>query len=429
MDSPNILTNFVDFTQAVIYNESVYIVQNYQYPRCLFLNTNYFKRIWAEIDLDAIAHNVKVLRSILPDGVKMMAVVKADAYGHGVEAVAKTLTTAGVDLLAVSSISEAIQLRRFESELPILILGYTPPECASQLMEYKLTQTVYSLPYAKELADAAASAGGVIQGHLKVDVGMGRLGIREDSTASLSQAVSVCRMEGLHMDGIFTHLPSADFDGDEDGSITKQQIEIFQGFIQQLKQEGFSFTTCHCCNSAASLSFPDGYMDLVREGIALYGLAPDAKLQGKVDLKPAMELKTVVSMVKTLHAGDTISYGRTEVLTEDRTVATVCIGYADGYPRSLSGKGYMLIGGKKAPILGRVCMDQLMLDVTHIDGVEMGTVATVFGHDGDALLPVQEVAALCGTIHYELVCVLGKRVPRVYYQNGQTVGVTDYIAE
>ncbi len=393
------------------------------------LHTNFFKRIWAEINLDAIAHNVKVLRSLLPKGVQMMAVVKADAYGHGVEAVTHTLTQAGVDLLAVSSISEAIQLRRIETKLPILILGYTPPECALQLANHRLIQTIYSLPYAKKLAAAAKDGNCIVSGHLKLDVGMGRLGFRVEEEQSFLDVCKTYRNPYLAIDGIFTHLPSADFDGDQDGQITERQIVTFKNYIARLNQEGITFTHCHCCNSAASLAHPEGYMNLVREGIALYGLSPAPCLKDKVDLVPAMELKTVVSMVKTLHSGDTLSYGRTVVLDKDRRVATVCIGYADGYPRELSNKGYMLIKGKKAPILGRVCMDQLMLDVTDIDGVEMGTVATVFGHDHHACLTVEEVASLCNTIHYELVCVLGKRVPRVYRKEGKTVGITDYISE
>ncbi len=391
------------------------------------MNLNYFKRIWAEIDLDAIAHNVSALRQLLPKDVAMMAVVKADAYGHGVEAVTRTLVEAGVDFLAVSSISEAIQLRRFEVSLPVLILGYTPPECAVQLAQHKLTQTVYSLPYAQALSKQATASGCQIQGHLKLDVGMGRLGFRADSPQSMEDAVAACRMPGLSVSGVFTHLPSADADGDPDGTITNSQIRLFQQQVAWLEQQGVSLIHRHCCNSAASLAYKSGYMDMVREGIALYGLAPSNQVAGVVDLRPAMQLKTVVSMVKTMQAGDSLSYGRTAILPEQRRIATVCIGYADGYPRQLSGKGYMLVNGKKAPIVGRVCMDQLMLDVTGIDHVEMGTEVTVFGTSNQAILPVDEVAALCNTIHYELVCVLGKRVPRVYRKNGNTIGVTDYI--
>ena len=389
------------------------------------MKTDFVKRIWAEVDLDALTHNLHALGQNLPDGVKMMAVVKANAYGHGVEMAVPTLVAAGVDYLAVSSISEAIQLRRIEADLPILILGYTPPECADALIEHRLTQAVYSLPYAEVLAKAAKEAGGNILSHIKLDVGMGRIGFRADDQNDMNNAVTACGLAGLQIDGIFTHLPSADFDGDPDGTITTEQIQQFIKRVKELEEKGIHFAIRHCCNSAGSIAHPAGHLDLAREGIALYGLYPSADLQDNVDLHPVMTVKTVVSMVKTLQAGDSLSYGRTEILKETRTVATVCIGYADGYPRTLSGKGYMLINGKKAPILGRVCMDQLMLDVTHIPNVTMGTEVTVFGKG----LPAGEIASLCGTIHYELVCAVGKRVPRVYLQNGAVVSVADYLCE
>lgn len=394
-----------------------------------FLNVNYFKRIWAEVDLDAIAQNVANLKAHITKGTKMMAVVKADAYGHGVEHVSRILEENGVDCFAVSSLSEAVQLRRLGRTLPILILGYTPPECAPDLAEHNLTQTVYSPEYADALSQAAVNSGCTLSCHIKLDVGMGRLGFNAKSDDCIAQVEQAVQLPALTFTGIFTHFPSADLDGDEDGAITKSQIDLFTQRVEQLKQKGISFETCHCCNSAGSIAFPQGHLDMVREGIALYGLCPSGELKGKVALTPAMTLKTVVSMVKTLHPGDTVSYGQTVTLEKDTRVATVCIGYADGYPRALSNKGYMMINGQKAPVLGRVCMDQLLLDVTHINNVQMGTEVTVFGKNGDAALPVEEIAALCPTIHYELVCVLGKRVPRVYLQQGKPVDITDYIGE
>ncbi len=391
------------------------------------MNVNYFKRIWAEVDLDAIAENVKNLKAHITPGTKMMAVVKADAYGHGVEHVSHTLENAGVDCFAVSSLSEAVQLRRLGRTLPILILGYTPPECAPDLAEHTLTQTVYSVEYASALSEAAVINGCSLSCHIKLDVGMGRLGFNAKSENCVNQIQQAVQLPALTFTGIFTHFPSADLDGDESGAITNSQIALFTKRVEQLKEKGITFETCHCCNSAGSIAFPGGHLDMVREGIALYGLCPSGELQGKVNLTPAMTLKTVVSMVKTLHACDTVSYGQTVTLEKDTRVATVCIGYADGYPRALSNKGYMMIHGQKAPVLGRVCMDQLLLDVSHIDNVEMGTEVTVFGKNGNASLPVEEIAALCPTIHYELVCVLGKRVPRVYLQNGTPVDITDYI--
>ncbi len=393
------------------------------------MNANYFKRIWAEVDLDAIALNLHNLKAHITKGTKIMAVVKADAYGHGVEHVSRILEENGVDCFAVSSLSEAIQLRRLGRTLPILILGYTPPECAADLAEHHLTQTVYSPEYALALSQAAEQANCNVTCHIKLDVGMGRLGFNAKSDNCTLQVEQAVALPALSFTGIYTHFPSADLDGDETGTVTKAQIALFTSRVNKLKEKDIAFKICHCCNSAGSIAFPEGHLDMVREGISLYGLCPSEELKSKVALTPAMTLKTVVSMVKTLHKGDTVSYGRTVTLQEDRRVATVCIGYADGYPRALSSKGYMLINGKKAPVLGRVCMDQLLLDVTDIEGVTMGTEVTVFGREGNSVLPLEEVAALCHTIHYELICVLGKRVPRVYLQNGKPVDVTDYIGE
>ena len=393
------------------------------------MNVNYFKRIWAEVDLDAIAQNVKNLKNHLTPGTKMMAVVKADAYGHGVEHVSHTLEDSGVDFFGVSSLSEAIQLRQLGRTLPILILGYTPPECAKELASYQLTQTVYSPEYALALSVTAVKEQVTLSCHIKLDVGMGRLGFSAKEDDCVTAIKAVYDLPALSFTGIFTHFPSADLDGDPDGSITKEQIRLFTKRVEQLQEQGLVFEICHCCNSAGSIEFANGHLAMVREGIALYGYSPSKELAGKVALQPAMTLKTVVSMVKTMHKGDTISYGQTVTLQEDRKIATVCIGYADGYPRALSSKGYMLVNGKKAPVVGRVCMDQLLLDVTHIEGVTMGTEVTVFGNDKQEQLPLEEVAALCNTIHYELMCVLGKRVPRVYLQNQKPVDVTDYIVE
>ena len=413
--------SIIDYKYIYSYKKSLFEV--------FFLNVNYFKRIWAEVDLDAIAQNVANLKAHITKGTKMMAVVKADAYGHGVEHVSRTLEENGVDFFAVSSLSEAVQLRRFGRTLPILILGYTPPACAADLAEHNLTQTVYSPEYAQALSQAAKKEGCTLSCHVKLDVGMGRLGFNGKSNDCIAQIEQAVALPALSFTGIFTHFPSADLDGDKTGAVTREQIGLFTARVGQLKEKGIAFATCHCCNSAGSIAFAEGHLDMVREGISLYGLCPSDELKGKVTLTPAMTLKTVVSMVKTLHPGDRVSYGQTVTLEKDTRVATVCIGYADGYPRALSGKGYMLINGKKAPVLGRVCMDQLLLDVTHIDHVEMGTEVTVFGNNADTALPVEEIAALCSTIHYELVCVLGKRVPRVYLQKGKTVDITDYIGE
>ncbi len=393
------------------------------------MTDNFFKRTWAQIDLDAIKYNYISLRKKVPESSKIMGIVKADAYGHGVEKVSKQLSELGISAFGVSSLSEAEQLRRFGIREPILILGYTPISLVSELYEYDITQTVYESGYAEELSKSAKDRGVNIKIHIKLDIGMGRLGFPACDDGCINEIIKVSRLENIQIDGIFAHFPSADFDGDIDGSITNSQAELFLKRCNQLEEKGVKLPIRHCCNSAGALTVGQNgcALDMVREGISLYGLSPSEKLRNALDLKPAMELKTVISMVKTIHKGDTVSYGRTFTADRDMKVATVCIGYADGYPRQLSGRGYMLVNGKKAPIIGRICMDQLILDVTGIEGVYRGMTVTVFGKDGDTFLSVDEVAKLCDTINYELICIVGKRIPRVFVKNGEVVGVTDYI--
>lgn len=394
------------------------------------MSDKFFRRTWAQVDLDALKHNFEVLRSIVPDSAEIMGIVKADAYGHGVEMISKTLCDLGVDRFGVSSVSEAEQLRSFGIKKPVLILGYTPCELAKELFENDITQAVYDLGYAKELSSAAEAAGVRIKAHIKLDVGMGRLGFLAKNDNCIDEIKQVAALGGLDIKGIFTHFPSADRDGDDSGEITKKQAALFISRCNTLEKQGIHFETRHCCNSAGSLTIGKGEagLDCVREGITLYGLSPSPALKGAAKLCPVMSLKTVVSMVKTIEKGDTVSYGMTFTAQGKMKLASVCIGYADGYPRRLSSKGYMLIKGQKAPIVGRVCMDQLMLDVTGIDGVKIGDEVTVFGKSGDAELSVDEVAAAADTINYELICILGKRVPRVFLKDGKVLSVTDYIS-
>lgn len=393
------------------------------------MSDKFFRRTWAQVDLDALKHNFETLRSIVPSSAQIMGIVKADAYGHGVEMISKTLCDLGVARFGVSSVSEAEQLRSFGIKKPVLILGYTPPELAKELFENDITQAVYDLGYAKELSSAAEADGVRIKAHIKLDVGMGRLGFLAKNDSCIDEIKQVAGFGGLDITGIFTHFPSADRDGDESGEITKKQAALFIDRCNALEKQGIHFETRHCCNSAGSLTIgkSEAGLDCVREGITLYGLSPSAALKGAAKLCPVMSLKTVVSMVKTIDAGDTVSYGMTFTAKKKMKLASVCIGYADGYPRRLSSKGYMLIKGQKAPIVGRVCMDQLMLDVTDIDDVKIGDEVTVFGKSGEAELSVDEVAAAADTINYELVCILGKRVPRVFLKDGKVLSVTDYI--
>ena len=389
--------------------------------------SEFLKRTWAEIHLDRLQGNFQAIQASLAPGSQAMAVVKADGYGHGAAAAAKALREAGAAWFGVSNLEEAVQLRRAGIDGDILILSFTPPEEAGRLAEFAVTQTVLSRPYAEEL-DAAAQAAGVrVRVHLKVDTGMSRVGFlyhREGDEAVLDDMAAACRLPHLTAEGIFTHFASAD--EEEDGGFTRRQFALFMDAVRRLEERGVSFALRHCCNSAATLRYPEMHLDMVRPGIILYGLSPAPWMEGMLPLDPVMELKTTVSMIKDLPADTPVSYGRIYTTGEARRVATVPIGYADGYPRVLSNRADMLLAGRRVRVVGRVCMDKCMLDVTGLD-VRESMVATVFGRDGEAFLPVEELADHMGTINYEVVCQISKRVPRLFVRDGQVVGQLNYI--
>lgn len=390
---------------------------------------DYLKRTWVEIDMDAVDHNFSLIRKRVGDAA-IMCIVKADAYGHGVEQISLAHQKLGAQWFGVSNIEEAMELRRYGIDRDILILGYTPPYAARKLSVNSITQAVFSESYAAELSQAAQAAGCTVKCHLKIDTGMGRIGFNCRQNAVLEEAVAsterICRLGGLNFDGVFTHFAVAD-DGEDGEEFTRSQFRNFTAIIEQLHRKGIEFRWRHCCNSAATLEYPEMHLDMVRPGVILYGLSPSQALRGKHDLKPVMQLKSVVSMVKPLEAGATVSYGRTFTAANDMRIATVPIGYADGYPRVLSGRQELLLHGKRAPIIGRVCMDQLMLDVTDIPEAAEGDIVTAFGADGDGFIPVDELSDKMGTINYELVCRMTRRVPRVYHRGQHVITQTDYL--
>lgn len=379
---------------------------------------NVLKRTWAEIDLDALRHNYRLVCENARKDTTIYAVIKADGYGHGAVQVAQALLEEGATHFAVSNLDEAVQLRLEGITCPILLLSYTPPEEAEKLAKYNITQTVVGIAHAKALSVAAKKANVQLTVHLKVDTGMSRVGFVHQRDADRENAAKeVCAaalLPHLRAEGIFTHFATAD---EQDQTATNQQFSRFMQTVEDAAAKGVQFAVRHCCNSAAIMRFSAMHLDAVRPGIMLYGLAPDSSwMNGLWPLRPVMQLKTTVSMVKTVPAGTKISYGSTFVAEKEMQIATVPIGYADGYSRLMAGKAYMLVKGKKAPLVGRVCMDQCMLDVTGLD-VSVGDTVTVFG-DG---LPAEEYAAFIGTIHYEAVCAVSKRVPRAYMKNGQPV--------
>lgn len=368
--------------------------------------------LWAEIDLKAIANNIRELRRIADPDSRLMAVVKANGYGHGSVEVARCALDNGAKVLGVARIDEAVILRNEGIYAPILIFGYTPPPFYKEIVKFDLTQTVYSLQTAESLSAFALSNNKRIKVHIKIDTGMGRLGILPDSESALREVESIVRLTGLEPEGIFTHFSMAD---SSDKSFSRRQFEIFIEFIDSLKCKGIEFGVRHAANSAGIIDMPETHLDMVRAGIAMYGLYPSGEtMNDKAALLPAMSLKSVIIHLKDVPSGFKVSYGATYETKKPTTIATVPVGYADGYSRLLSSRGQMLVCGQRAPIAGRVCMDLTMLDVGNIDGVKQGDEVVIFGKQTDSEIKADEIASLLGTINYEIVSSLTERVKRVY---------------
>ena len=380
---------------------------------------NYLHRAWAEIDLDALLHNFRIIKNSTT--AKIFSVVKANAYGHSVYMIAKLLDSEGTDYFAVSNIDEAKELRGYGIKKPILILGYTPPFLACELSKNDITQAVFSLDYAKKLSSFAEKSGVTVSAHMKLDTGMGRIGfdLRTNEMKGIKDAKEALSLKNISFGGIFTHFPSADSYEQTDADFTKEQFLRFKKATDLLESEGFSFEVKHCCNSAATLLYPDMHLDAVRPGNILYGLTPSTDINIGSEFKAVMTFKAAVSMVKTVNESETVSYGRTFTAKKPMKIDTVTAGYADGLPRLLSNNGFVLIKGQKAPIVGRICMDQFCCDVTDIENVSEGDTVILFGKD----LPVEEVAKNAQTINYEIVCGLSKRVPRIYIKDGKELDI------
>ena len=384
------------------------------------------KRTWAEVDLDKITHNFQSIRKYVSVKAQIMAIVKADAYGHGAPYAAKELDAAGADRFGVSNIEEALQLRRCGITKPILILGYTPPDCVGTLIGEKITQTVFSPEYAETLSRAAVDAGGIVRIHIKIDTGMGRIGYLyngQADAACVEGVTAAAALKGLEIEGVFTHFAVSD---EPENPFTKLQFERFMHAVGLIEERGVKFQIKHCCNSAGLLNFPEMQLDMVRPGIILYGLTPNEPMPLPIRLEPAMELKTVMFQIKTLDADTPVSYGMKYVTPDRRVVGTLPIGYADGFARSLSNSADVLVSGQRARIIGRVCMDQCMADITDIANVQENSIVTVIGGDGSERISMEELAGKMGTINYETACLIGKRVPRVFYKGGEAVASQNY---
>lgn len=387
---------------------------------------NMVKRTWAEISLNAIEHNYNVIRNKVAKESKVCCVIKADGYGHGAVELSQIYEKLGADFFAVSNIDEGIEIRKGGSKLPIVILGYTPVSEAKNLAEYDISQAVFSLEYAKELSKKCVEDDCICKMHIKVDSGMTRIGFMcqefPRDEYSIEEICEACCLPNLEVEGLFTHFCVSDEDA-EGREFTNKQYENFIYVRDSLKKRGVEISVVHCSNSGAIEDYPETSCDMVRAGIILYGLAPSPKLANRLDLVPAMTLKTVVAFVKEVQKGATISYGRTFTADRKMKIATVPIGYADGFIRQNAKDGYMLVNGKKAKIVGRICMDQTMLDVTDIEDVKTGDEVIVFGTGENGEPTADSLAENTGTINYETVCLVGKRVPRIYYKDGKIENV------
>lgn len=375
-----------------------------------------YQRVYASVDLDAILYNLDRMKKNCRYDTKILAVIKADGYGHGALAIARELESVSyVFGYAVATAEEAIELRKNRIQKPILILGYTFPYCYKDLVQYAIRPTVFQFETARKLSDLAVQEHTKCKIHTKIDTGMSRIGIFPDDTG-LALIGQIMQLPGIEIEGIFTHFARAD---EKDKTFAKKQFEIFQNFVREVEKITGKIAIKHCSNSAGILELPEANMDLVRAGIAMYGLWPSSEMnKNLMALKPALEWKSHIVFLKELPVGKAISYGGTFETNRVSKIATIPVGYGDGYPRSLSNKGYVLVRGQKAKICGRVCMDQFMVDVTDIINVQENDEVTLIGVDGEATITMEEMGDISGRFNYEFACDMNKRVPRLYYKNG-----------
>ncbi len=379
--------------------------------------------VWAEINLDHIEYNLKLLKNSLEPEVGVMAVVKANGYGHGAVETARAALRAGASRLAVAFAAEALELRRAGLDAPILIFGRSDPGLTSLLLENDLTPTVFDLFTASSLSSRALEAGGVLPVHVKVDTGMNRLGLQHHEAAEA--VLEIAGLPGLKVEGLYTHFAAAD---EKDISYTEEQEAKFDQVVEQCRMKGLQVDCLHAANSAAALRDSRFHYNMVRPGIMLYGSNPLPSSVAPIKpLKPALTLKSKIVQLKKVSADQPVSYGCTYRTKGETTIATVAAGYADGYNRLLSNRGRVILRGNKAPIVGRVCMDYIMVDVSHIPAARVGDEVVLIGSMGGQTVSADDLAALCGTISYELFCAVGRRVPRFYFSGGRLISVEDYL--
>lgn len=387
---------------------------------------NFTRRaVWAQIDLDAAAHNMRQIRKHVGPDVKIAAVVKANAYGHGSVELAKAFAENGADCFAVSSLDEAVELRRYAHiDNEIFILGHTDARRTEELLTYDIEPAVFNLKNAEFFSQEARRLGKTLRVHIAVDTGMSRVGFQVNEF-SVSEIKTIAALPNIEIRGMFTHFAVSDM---KDKTFTREQYGHFRWMCKRMEEEGIHIALRHCCNSAAVLELPEYYCDMVRPGIIMYGCEPSPEIDIKpYDLRPVMSLRCCIAHVKLIDAGATVSYGRHYKTPSRRKIATLPVGYADGYSRILSGKVDVLYHGHRVPQVGAICMDQCMIDVSGEANVHAGDEVVLFGRQGDSFIPIEEIAAVCGTINYEIMCNISRRVPRVYMKNGKVVGREEYL--
>lgn len=387
---------------------------------------NFTRRaVWAQIDLDAAAHNMRQIRKHVGPDVKIAAVVKANAYGHGSVELAKTFAENGADCFAVSSLDEAVELRRYAHiDKEIFILGHTDARRTEELLTYDIEPAVFNLKNAEFFSQEAQRLGKTLRVHIAVDTGMSRVGFQVNEF-SVSEIKAIAALPNIEIRGMFTHFAVSDI---KDKTFTREQYGHFRWMCKRMEEEGIHIALRHCCNSAAALELSEYYCDMVRPGIIMYGCEPSPDVDIKpYDLRPVMSLRCCIAHVKLIDAGATVSYGRHYTAPSRRKIATLPVGYADGYSRILSGKVDVLYHGHRVPQVGAICMDQCMIDVSGEANVHAGDEVVLFGRQGDSFIPIEEIATACGTINYEIMCNISRRVPRVYMKNGKVVGREEYL--
>jgi alanine racemase len=384
----------------------------------------HLRPVWAEINLDNLAFNMKQIRGC-SKGKDIIAVVKADAYGHGALDISPVLLENGATSLAVAVVNEGVELRRGGIECPIMVLGFTPPSLIDNLLKYDIQQSIFSYSYAKELSAIAKKKHKKAKVHIGIDTGMGRIGFMP-SEESIKEVVEISKLPNIEIEGLFSHFSTAD---EKEKEYTHYQLNKFNDFYEALKKAGVNIKVRHIANSAAITELPESHFEAVRPGIILYGYYPSGEVdKNRIELKPVMDLKTNIAHIKSIPSGYYISYGRRFQTSRDSIIATLPVGYADGYTRLLNNKAKVIINGQFAPVVGSICMDQCMVDVTDIKGdVKMGDEVILIGEKNGVRLNADHIAEMLGTINYEVVCMITKRVPRVYIKDGEVVKVRNYV--